>query len=197
MHDGVPIANAARRWRMLYLDPALVGEELQQETTAKLEIARPVLRDPQLRKELERLFGLVTGSESDPLEVDESITQVLALILHRHSGHSPHPQPPASVVQVRQRLDDEPCAAVSLAELAAMVGVSRFQLIRGFSREVGATPYAYQVQRRVRLARRLIVAGRSLADAAVETGFSDQSHLTRAFVRQTGVTPARYRAALA
>jgi AraC-like DNA-binding protein len=35
------------------------------------------------------------------------------------------------------------------------------------------------------------------ADAAAEAGFSDQSHMTRAFVRQLGVTPARYRAAVA
>jgi AraC-like DNA-binding protein len=62
---------------------------------------------------------------------------------------------------------------------------------------VGITPHAYLVQRRVRLARGLLAAGRTPAQAAAEAGFADQSHLTRAFLRQLGVTPGRYRAALA
>ncbi len=86
---------------------------------------------------------------------------------------------------------------MTLAELAGLSGVSRFQLLRGFARSVGTTPHAYLVQQRVRLARRLLAAGSGPAAAAAEAGFADQSHMTRAFVRQYGVTPARYRAALA
>ena len=96
-----------------------------------------------------------------------------------------------------QRLNSVPDAHVSLAELAALSGVSRFQLLRGFAREVGITPHAYLVQRRVRLARRLLADGQTPAHAAILAGFADQSHMTRAFVRQLGVTPSRYRAAVA
>jgi AraC-like DNA-binding protein len=49
----------------------------------------------------------------------------------------------------------------------------------------------------VRLARRLLAAGRPPAEAALQVGFADQSHMTRAFVRQFGITPGRYRAAIA
>jgi AraC-like DNA-binding protein len=84
-----------------------------------------------------------------------------------------------------------------LAELAELSGVSRFQLLRGFACEVGATPHAYLVQRRVGLARQLLAAGQSIVDAAINAGFADQSHMTRAFVRQFGVTPGRYVAAMA
>ena len=97
----------------------------------------------------------------------------------------------------QRRLDDVPEAPATLADLAALAGVSRFQLLRGFARATGVTPHAYLLQRRVRLARQLLIAGRAPAEAAQEAGFADQSHLTRAFRRQFGVTPARYRAALA
>jgi AraC-like DNA-binding protein len=83
------------------------------------------------------------------------------------------------------------------SKLAALTGVSRFQLLRGFAREIGITPHAYLVQRRVRLARQLLAAGQTPAQAAVQAGFADQSHLTRAFVRHLGITPARYRAVVA
>ena len=60
--------------------------------------------------------------------------------------------------------------------------------MRGFAREVGTTPHAYLMQRRVRLACQLLGAGRPIVEAAINAGFADQSHLTRAFVRQFGVT---------
>ncbi len=41
----------------------------------------------------------------------------------------------------------------------------------------------------------MLARGVSIAAAACEAGFADQSHLTRAFARQFGVTPGQYVAA--
>jgi AraC-like DNA-binding protein len=98
----------------------------------------------------------------------------------------------APVRKAQQRIDEDPSSQVSLAELAALSGVSRYQIVRAFARELGVTPYAYVIQRRVLLARQLLVHGTTLIDAALRAGFADQSHLTRAFVRQFGVPPGRY-----
>lgn len=84
---------------------------------------------------------------------------------------------------------EEGCGGVELASLA---GVSRFQLLRGFACELGITPHAYLIQSRARLARAMLARGLSIAQAAAEAGFADQSHLTRAFVRQFGITPGRF-----
>ena len=123
---------------------------------------------------------------------------MLTLLLARH-GSRPLPVagPAPLVARALQRLRESPERPATLAELAALSGVSRFQLLRGFARTVGVTPHAYLIQQRVRLARRLLAAGRRPAEVAAEAGFADQSHLTRAFRRQLGVTPARYRAAVA
>jgi AraC-like DNA-binding protein len=99
----------------------------------------------------------------------------------------------ASIRNARDRIDADPAASLTLTNLAAEAGSSRYQLLRAFARELGLTPHAYIVQQRLALARRLIRAGSTLADVASATGFSDQSHLTRMFARQFGVTPARYR----
>jgi len=47
---------------------------------------------------------------------------------------------------------------------------------------------------RLNNARRLLQAGHDIAAAAADSGFSDQSHLGRHFLRAFGVTPGRYRA---
>jgi AraC-like DNA-binding protein len=197
MHDGAAIGGA-RGWQMLYLDPALVAHELVEEGEDQPEIVRPILRDPVLVGLFARLFARATAAVPEPLASDEDLLRTLARLLRRY-GTRPRPVSRAApaVAMARRRLDEAPEVPVTLAELAALSGVSRFQLLRGFARETGVTPHAYLLQRRVRMVRQLLVAGRALADAAQDAGFADQSHMTRAFRRQFGVTPARYQAALA
>lgn len=85
---------------------------------------------------------------------------------------------------------------MTLTGLASLCDISRFQLIRRFSREVGMTPHAYLLQSRVRLAKKLLAQGKRTVDVALMAGFSDQSHLTHAFQKQTGITPGQYRSAM-
>jgi AraC-like DNA-binding protein len=59
------------------------------------------------------------------------------------------------------------------------------------------TPHAYLMQVRADRARRLIAGGTPLAEAAAGSGFADQSHMTRLFIRAYGITPGAYAAALA
>lgn len=196
MHDGEPLQGCARSWRMLYLEPSIVAQAVP-DFGSEAEIVRPVLRDPRLAEHFAGLFQALTELRTDPLELEERILLTLTLLLTRY-GSRPLPLATSPTVsRALQRLNEAPERAVTLAELADLSGVSRFQLLRGFARAVGATPHAYLLQQRVRLARRLLGAGLSPAAAAAEAGFADQSHLTRAFRRQFGVTPARYRAALA
>jgi AraC-like DNA-binding protein len=100
-----------------------------------------------------------------------------------------------SVRRARSRIDADPAAPLTLADLAREAGVSRFQLLRGFARELGLTPHAYVLQQRIALARRLIRARVALPEVALNAGFCDQSHLHRCFLRQFGVTPGRYASA--
>lgn len=197
MHDGAPIGGGMRAWRMVYLDPALVDTELSDETNRPLEIVRPVVKDEVLRAVLNRFFKVISSDTRSPLLVEEALLAVLIWAFRHHSARSSRElTTPPTIARARQWLDDAPASSISLADLADAAGISRFQLLRGFSSELGVTPHAYLIQRRVRLARQLIGYGRSLSEAAAESGFADQSHMTRAFVRQLGVTPACYRAAI-
>jgi AraC-like DNA-binding protein len=73
--------------------------------------------------------------------------------------------------------------------------LSRFQLVRQFSNAYGLPPFAWLQQQRLRLAQQLIAKGISLSEAACASGFADQSHLNRHFVRCFGFTPGQWRRA--
>ena len=197
MHDGVPVSGRARSWRMIYLDPAVVARELAGEIEGPAEILHPVTRDPPLARQFARLFACLTDKRSDLLAREERLLRLLTYVFQHHGRPRVTPDGPSpNIARVLQRLNSAPEMPASLAELSALAEVSRFQLLRGFVRELGITPHAYLVQRRVLLAQHLLAGGQTPATAALRAGFADQSHMTRAFMRQLGITPARYRAAV-
>lgn len=78
---------------------------------------------------------------------------------------------------------------LDLSALARQVGLSPFHLHRLYRRFYGLTPAEHRLEARLRLARRLILGGAAIADAAAALGFADQSHFSRAFRRLMGVPP--------
>jgi AraC-like DNA-binding protein len=197
MHDGAPLGTGVRTWRMMYFDPDVVIRELAEETEGAIEILHPVVRDVLLSERFGMLFACLTDLHSDPLSREERLLHFLVHVFRYHGGtRAVIGGPSPSVERARRRLDSAPESPISLAELATLAGVSRFQLLRGFTREIGITPHAYLVQRRVLLAQRLLASGQTLAQTSMQSGFADQSHMTRAFLRQLGITPGRYQAAI-
>jgi AraC-like DNA-binding protein len=195
VHDGAPLGGP-RAWRMIYVETAAFLALAGEAGLDTVELTRPAVRDPVLATHFARLFRCATAPDASPLAADEALARVVAHLLARHARRPPRDAGPApSVRRALARIDAAPAAPVTLAELAALSGVSRFQLLRGFARDVGITPHAYLLQQRVRLARAMLARGTSIAAAAGDAGFADQSHLTRAFARQFGVTPGQYVAA--
>ena len=85
---------------------------------------------------------------------------------------------------------------MSLAELAGVVQLSVFHFTRKFRAEFGCPPHAYVMRKRIERAKaQLAKRDIPLKVVAANSGFSDQSHMTRLFQRLLGVTPAAYRKA--
>lgn len=204
VHDGAPIGDDGRSWRMLYLDPILVAEtmrDLSEGKVAGYEFHHPVIGDPGLARCFAQLFASLTegdetgGDASGEMRREESLLLLLAR-MRQESNRGDVPVVAPGILAARRLIDDDPAAPVTLADLAAASGLSRFQVLRGFVKATALTPHAYLVQRRIALARRLIAGGTALADAAGASGFADQSHMTRIFVRKYGISPGIYAAAV-
>ena len=198
VHDGRAVGKRSRSWRLLYFDPRLMEEactDILDGAQTSFTFAAPVFADDQVRRLFDAAFSHATvdAGESNHMACESALLALVAR-LHPHSTTAPRRQngPTACVRRARNRIDADPAAPLTLVELASEVGLSRYQLLRGFARELGLTPHAYIMQRRIAFARRLIRAGYALAEVAVVAGFCDQSHLTRCFAKQFGVTPSRY-----
>jgi AraC family transcriptional regulator len=103
-------------------------------------------------------------------------------------------QTPSWLIRAKQMMRDCCSCGIAVREAAKWVGVHPVHLARAFRRYFHCSPLEYVSQCRILRARELLVGSTlSLAEIAVEVGFSDQSHLTNAFRRITATTPAAYR----
>jgi AraC family transcriptional regulator len=83
---------------------------------------------------------------------------------------------------------------LDLAELAEVAGVSRFHFLRLFKNTFGMTPHRYVLDQRLAAARRMLeTTALPIAQVALATGFSSQSHLSTAMRRSTGLSPSTWR----
>jgi AraC family transcriptional regulator len=99
----------------------------------------------------------------------------------------------AAVRRAMAYIEDNPDRAISLQELAAAAGLSRFHFSRVFKHHLGLSPARYVERVRIEQAKALIVgAGMSLVHIAQAVGFADQSHFSRRFRFHEGRTPAQF-----
>lgn len=124
---------------------------------------------------LERILLLASLLEIDPPDAQHTVHEKAALRVHIHLCK--HLGEPAKI-----------------GDLAAMEGLSEYALIRAYRKCFHITPLQHLISLRVECACQLLRKGASATDVAVETGFSDQAHLTRVFKQRIGTTPAAYRA---
>lgn len=199
VHTGASAMAGGWRYRMFYPAPALLAE-MATEMTGHLRpvpfFAEAVVADPALAAALAHLHATLEGDEADALERESLLVATFAAMVARHAD-TPHvPQPPRpepmAVARVRAHLREHADEAVSLADLAALTGLSPYHLVRTFRAATGLPPHAYLTQVRVFEAKRLLAVGLAPAEVAARVGFHDQAHLTRHFKRVVGVPPAQY-----
>ncbi|PNE40248.1 helix-turn-helix transcriptional regulator [Streptomyces noursei] len=188
-HNGSPTTARGFRKRVLYLDLTQLDE-----TYIGPAVDGPDLADPLLRRRVGQLHAAL-AHRGDELEAESR----LALIGEQLRGHlrprlavGRGPAAPGVAHTLRDLLDDRLRPGVSLNEAARLLHAHPTHLVRAFGAAFGIAPHQYLMARRVELARRLLLDGRTPTAVAAETGFYDQSHLTRHFKRILGVTPGRY-----
>ena len=83
---------------------------------------------------------------------------------------------------------------ISVPQMAGMTGLSETVFKQHFARTFGMPPGKYLTTIRLNAARKLLEStDKLISDIAAETGFFDQSHFTRIFRNERGLTPGDYR----
>ena len=198
MHTGQAVLETGWTYRTLLPAVDWMQQAAAELSTCSREIpyfSSPVIHDKHLNQQLTNLHQTLETSPSS-LERESRFLWGLTRLIHGYS--SPRPQIQAAgtenvaVNRIQEYLNCYYTHNISLNELANLVDLSPFRLLRAFKKQVGLPPHAYLNHVRVYQAKQLLAAGQPIAEAAVATGFADQSHLHRHFKKMIGVTPGQY-----
>jgi AraC-like DNA-binding protein len=196
VHEGG--CGEGERWgyEALYIPESLILEAVLSvgRVTTAPRLSAPVADDRALATSLARLFERLR-TESDPLLREEELAGFLGRLAQHRIMRVDQPladREPQAIERARDYLAANARRRVPLEVLATVSGLSKFHLLRVFKAQTGLTPWQFQTQLRIDLARRLLAAGEPAGQVAAACGFVDQSHMTRRFRQIVGLTPSAY-----
>jgi AraC-like DNA-binding protein len=198
IHTGEAVTDDGWRYRMFYPSVTfmrLLAHELTGDRWDTPHFPEPIIYDDGLRSRLVTLHRVIQDSP-DTLERQSLAREVFGALLVRYASNRANPlqlgDERAVVRRVRDLIEDRLTENVSLDELAAHAAMSPYHLLRLFRAATGMTPHVYRTQQRLIRAKALLAAGTPIAEVAAQTGFTDQSHLTRRFKQAYGIPPGEY-----
>ena len=143
-------------------------------------------------------LGIKLYLESCNPSVDDLYSESLLSELVAKAGRLPRERAkaaPSWLARVVERLNSQYCERLTLKDLSQDAGVHPVHLSRMFRKCVGEGIGEYVHRRRIQAAcKKLSAPNGCLAEIAIDAGFADQSHFTRAFRRVTGISPGAFRA---
>lgn len=195
LHDGAAGTEAGFGYRMIYIDPKLVQEALAGRPLPF--VGSPIIDAERLPR------GFASEAWDMQAEIDElsrtEIAAAAATLLVSASGELQAAQPSLAasrLSRIRDLIAATPTRRHSLDELERLSSLDRWTIARQFRALFGTSPSRFRTLRQLDLVRRSLAKGAALADAALEAGFADQSHMSRHFKRAYGLTPAAWIKAL-
>ena len=157
------------------------------------EVPLKVPDSEEIRRKASTVFNEVI-SLLDDSRIEEASERILFLAsMIEASGETPTlPLAEDAATRAYAHLRGHLANPLSIARLAASESVSEYALIRAYRKRFAITPLQHLMAMRVDCACELLAQGVPPSAVAVETGFSDQAHLTRVFKQRIGTTPAAY-----
>jgi AraC-like DNA-binding protein len=189
-HDGRASSVEGFKYRMIYVEPALIQQILGGKPLPFIPSGHTT--DLRLYRASEVLLQSL-DCPIDPLQEQDALYDVAralsdasGVIVSRKSFDY------VAAERAREYIHSALGRSITLEEIAAHAGRDRWALSRDFRLLFGTSPYRYLTMRRLDLVRSLLAQGKSLVDAAMTAGFTDQSHMTRQFRSTYGMPPSRW-----
>ena len=191
-HDDQPLD-----YRCINIEPAVMAKAARElfGDDRQIVFGQPIVFHSELIEELRELHGLILRGERG-VRKEERFYFLLEQLLRDYAAQAASElgEPLRAEVQiVCDYLAAHAEEQISLDALGELAGLSKYHLLRAFTKETGITPYSYLETIRIDRAKSLLRQGATPLEAALSAGFSDQSHFSNAFKRFIGLTPGQYR----
>ena len=187
------IADDGTRFLLVEVDPPWVGRLAECTPGVTLEPRMCGARSAALAVRLYREYR--SGAPATSGTIEGIVLEMLADL--RPAGPPDGRPQPRWLPTVLEMIRSERPAALSLGRIAREVRLHPVYLSRSFRQRTGRSVSECLIDARIRFAaRKLASPDAPLAEIALDAGFADQSHFTKVFRRETGMTPGAFRDSL-
>lgn len=183
-------------FQVLFFTPETMQQYSDEmEIPGKLHFKPDPNTNEQLLLSCKRLHAAILEGAAE-IEQQSRLAECIGTLLNSHSEQrvplltAANRQP---LLRARDFLVDRYAHTVSLDEIAAIAGLSRFHFLKAFTAQFGLPPHSYQIHLRIERSLPLLRQGVGLSHVAEAIGFNDQSHFIRHFKRIMRVTPGHYK----
>ena len=188
-HSCQAVDGQALDYRAINIPAEVLAAALPERRPVRL--GQIIVQDDALADAILRLHQMIVEEEAPPLRQQAFVE--LAALLRPYAGRLGEQAADERLDAVRAYVDEHYQEHLTLEQMAALCGLNKYTLSRAFVRAYGITPYRYLETVRINAAKKLLEAGLEPVGAAMETGFSDQSHFNRFFRQLIGLTPGQYK----
>ncbi len=170
---------------------------LVEEITGKrtlLGFSENVIKNDELNSYLHSLHQKIMDGSKE-FEKEEMLLLLISLLIEQYGQPFSNCIPECSkkIENTCTFMEEHFSEHITLEGLCKCSGLSKSTLLRAFTKSKGVTPYRYLQAIRIDRAKALLEQGVSPIDAAIQTGFSDQSHFSNFFNMFIGLSPAAYK----
>lgn len=171
--------------------------DLTEEVTGKRELpgfSENVIFDEEVICYLHPLHEMVMKGLCD-FGKEENLLLLISMLIQRYGQPFENciPECREEIEKACRFMEQHFAERIYLDQICRYAGLSKFTLLRAFTKSKGVTPYSYLENIRIGEAKKLLEQGFPPIEAALRTGFSDQSHFTNYFNRFIGLSPGVYR----
>ncbi len=171
--------------------------DLTEEVTGKRELpgfSENVIFDEEVICYLHPLHEMVMKGLCD-FGKEENLLLLISMLIQRYGQPFENciPECRGEIEKACRFMEQHFAERIYLDQICRYAGLSKSTLLRAFTKSKGVTPYSYLENIRIGEAKKLLEQGFPPIEAALRTGFSDQSHFTNYFNRFIGLSPGVYR----
>lgn len=170
----------------------------QTSTPGRTNLLRPERAEREMLQHQLEMVGYEQGSDASfkDLSAQTYLIQLLIQLNRVAKRTARDPEPGAvsesTVYSVLLYINGHYAEDLPLDELAKQFFVSKYHLSREFKRLFGISVHRYQTQKRLAVARQLMLEGTAISEAYQRCGFGDYSSFYRAFKTEYQISPKEF-----
>lgn len=195
-HTCEQIDDKVLDYRCINIKPEIMKKTVFEITGKNYlpKFNQPVIFRSELVPLLQELHYIIMEEELD-FKKEELFFFLIEQLIEEHTEPNLQSNLENTNIEIQavcDYLENNYAEHIVLDELSTIAGMNKYSLLRNFTKLKGITPYRYIENIRVNKAKKLLEKGVEPIDAAIQTGFVDQSHFTNFFKNFIGLTPKQY-----